>query len=832
MIAGSAEPINKDVRERLTLPMMGMVLRPIAPIPQPSSLPLATSRNGSLFTDRFDSKLHWYLPDFALAVDVDPGFAFAVRQTGQQANGQPFLVVRLSLRLSKQQPAQAAQFAQANSSAVLREIPLENLAAVLSSVYTDQNGNPQQRTFSASSIQDQGDGSCLLVFDGSILGDSVLAVYQDLRAFGKAAITVNGGFQSWSQSSPSPVFYRPVATAPMAAPASSGSTLRSLYRNFYPAPPPPTPPPTLVEVKLPYGETLPLKLKFNSGGYESRYTISTATAANQVILGAGDLSGFSQRQTQFAEFTELGDLSLKYPTLSRAYFGVVSKTIVVVPQRYSIVRSKTGCSATCLARVDSSPSSASQCAFDFTFMIAPEISPIDLAKLTAEIASHSDLSGYQIVLADSLQTKPPSTLLTPFASTVQFAAGADPHTFAVTITVQDSDAKAPAVANANLLILQLSAQSGTDLIGSLSLKLDDGYPDPVLAPIDLSFAHTAGSNEVLAQINEGSKAIEVANHSPLDVQMQNYALIQGANVTEVAAPTLIAAGGSVSFALPANSDGLAFVYEAQLALPASMTASAVTNFLHFETVDVQNMQYVVALDASGISFTKVAAVACTVTFPTLPSIAPWQTTLTANLKADSSHIQIPIENAVFTLPGTINLTVHAVDPTAAPLTLTLQNDFTANPVMVLLQSQLAGAASPAGRLGAREWRRDRRGSGLRKLQPPILGRLAGFAGRRSYIDTGGRAGRLGGRKCGPPAGRLDASEWRRDPRGSGFRKLQSPVLIRPAGFAKRRSHIDTGWRARQLSRRGRGLRELCPSVLIDPTRPRLDASEWPATGST
>ena len=101
----------------------------------------------------------------------------------------------------------------------------------------------------------------------------------------------------------------------------------------------------------------------------------------------------------------------------------------------------------------------------------------------------------------------------------------------MTITVQDAGANAPPSPSANLLILQLSAQSGTDLIGSLSLKLDDGYPDPVLAPIDLNFAHTAGSDEILAQINE-AQAIQVTNQSPLDLQMQDYALIQAVNVTE------------------------------------------------------------------------------------------------------------------------------------------------------------------------------------------------------------------------------------------------------------------------------------------------------------
>jgi hypothetical protein len=322
--------------------------------------------------------------------------------------------------------------------------------------------------------------------------------------------------------------------------------------------PTPQPQPTWVESSLAYGATLPAGLKYNADGYQLRYTIAAASGASHVILGPDDLSGFGQQRTQFAEFTELGDLSLKYPTISRAYIGVINKTLVLTPRRYSIVRGKSGCSATCLARVDTSPSSSSQCAFDFSFTIAPEVSSIDLARLTEEIGKQSDLSGYQITFADSLQTKPPSTLPTAFATNVQFVAGANPHTFALTVTVQDAGPTAPAVANANLLILQLSGQSGTDLIGSFSLKLDDGYPDPVLAPIDLNFAHTAGSDEVLAQINQSSQAIQVANGSPLDLQMQNYALIQGASLTEVAKPMLIPAGGSVSLPLPANSDGLAF----------------------------------------------------------------------------------------------------------------------------------------------------------------------------------------------------------------------------------------------------------------------------------
>jgi hypothetical protein len=49
---------------------------------------------------------------------------------------------------------------------------------------------------------------------------------------------------------------------------------------------------------------------------------------------------------------------------------------------------------------------------------------------------------------------------------------------------------------------------------------------------------------------------------------------------------------------------------------------------------------------------------------------------------------IPLENAVFALPGTINLAVHFSDPGVSDLNFTLQNDFTASPVLIVLQSDI------------------------------------------------------------------------------------------------------------------------------------------------
>src|SRR5204863_2641126 len=97
--------------------------------PPPASLPLVSSQNGNLFLDRNDANLHWYLPDFNLATDVDPGFAFTASRSGQDSNGNPFNKARLALRLRKFQPDDVVQFSQANPDAKLQEITLAEISA-------------------------------------------------------------------------------------------------------------------------------------------------------------------------------------------------------------------------------------------------------------------------------------------------------------------------------------------------------------------------------------------------------------------------------------------------------------------------------------------------------------------------------------------------------------------------------------------------------------------------------------------------------------------------------------------------------------------------------
>lgn len=710
-----AHPIVEPIA---TTPQVSpIIMRPLIwriPFPiLPMSLPLASTRNGNLFTDRNDPNLHWYLPQFALAADVDSTFVFAASQTSQQSDGTPFNTVNLAFSLTKSMPSDASQFAQANPAATLREIPLQSLAAVLSSPYTDPQGNQAVRSFTASAVNAQNDGSYLVEFQGSILGDAVVAVYQDLRLFGKSTLKLTASFSTWSSpgapappsglrvtalsfenvSAVSPMMRSTVMEAPESTPAAAPGAIR-IFPPILPRPvplppaPPPPPPTQLVVASQPFEQDLPVGLKYNADGYQLQYTVTTLSSPSRVILSVADLNGFNAPQSQYVELKELGNINAKYPSISQAYIGVLSRNIVLIPQRYSILRSKSGCSASCLARVDSSPSSTSQCAFEFSFALGPEINRVELAQFQNDVAAVTDLHGYSITFPTLLKDTPESTLQTSFASTASFSAGSDPHTFALTVTVQDNGPATPAVANANLFILRLTAQTGTDLIGSLSLKLDDGFTDPVLSTVDLNFAHTTGTDELTSDLDPTVPAFNLSNLSPLDLNLQEYALVQGSNVTMSSSGFILPGRTGKALPAPANNTGMSLVAAAQLALPTPLTMASVPNYLNFQTVDVQQTRYMIAIDATGVDWNIVTSVAVTVTFPTLTSIAPMSFTLGRVLQSNSQSVLVPLVNALSTLPGSLDVVANFTDTTKPTVEFTLTNDFVSQPVMTLLQTQI------------------------------------------------------------------------------------------------------------------------------------------------
>lgn len=660
--------------------------------PAPVSLPLVSSQVGNLFLDPNNAMLHWYLPDFALADDLDPSFAFAASQTGQDSSGNPFNKAQLTFRIQKFKPADVEQFAQSNPTATLQEIQLTDMSAALTSVYTDDLGQDRQRTFLAT-FQDAGGGAFELTF-GTILGASVIGLYEDLTSFGKAFIAISASYRAWlggpGIGNPQALPTRLDTTIPPAA-VSPVRPMRSFapilvqretnvarLGNDEP----------LVQTTRRWEKNLPLGLKYKQDGYQLNYTVSTAAVPHHVIRDSNDLKGFSLNQSEFTELKALGDIGQKYPSLSHAYLGVLSRTIVVIPSRYSIVRSHVGCAAMCMALVDSAASDGSKCKFEFDFTIAPEISRIEFLKLAQEISSRTDLKDCTLKLPDFLHNNPQSTLQTAFQSSADFAVGTDAHTFAITVSIHDDGTQTPAVANANLFIMRLCSQTGAELVGSISLKLDDGYPDAILSPIVLNFSHTAGTDELAVQIDEASAQIRLTNKSPLNLQLSRYALIKGSALTEVPGTVSLPTNSSLSIPLPTDHAGLLIAADSQLVIPNPMTKSDIAAFLQFQTADVQETQYVVAVNGSGVDFMKVDSLLASVTFSTLPSLVPRPLKLNKNVHADDTHIVIPLENAVFSLPGTVKLTVHFVDPSMSDLNFTVEHDFSSEPVLILLQSDI------------------------------------------------------------------------------------------------------------------------------------------------
>lgn len=666
-------------------------------VPKPVSLPLVSSQTGNLFVDRNDPNLHWYLPDFTLADDMDhPQFAFAASQSGQDAQGNPLNRATVTLRLHKSPPAEVVTLS-ANPDPKLQEIPLAEMSAILSSFYNDDQGQQQERT-AKGKIEDVGNGDLRLIFD-SILGPFVIGLYQDLTVFGKAVINLSASYQAWAQNSATLIGLQ--LTAGLTAltdfklvPSASASptfTRTDQARQFRSlalvnsstvatAEPDDD---TLTQIRQTWTKPLPLSLKYQQGAYQAKYTVSTATQPDQMIRDVKDLKDFSRSQTEFTELKVLGDVSQRYPTLSRLYIGTVSRTIVVIPKRYSILRSVAGCAASCLIEADSSSANGSACKFEFSFTIAPEVSRIEYAMLCQEILNREDLKLYTPKLPDFLHDTPASTLATQFKSGVAFTTGPDPKTFVVNVFIDSADPQEPTVTDANLFIMRLCSSTGADLVGSLSLKLDDGYPDLVQSTIDLNFAHTAGTDEIDVEFDEATALIKLTNKSSLDMQISGYALIMGPAITEVRGPLLLPAGGSLTAPLPADHTGLTVAVDAQLVIPHPMPRSAVTQFLLMRTLDVELTQYLIEVEGGSVDFDKVDSVEVKIDFAEKVS-APQSLTLSKNVHSESMHITIPLANALSSLKGTATVTVHFVQPGPVELVYQVAHDFVSDDLMLAL----------------------------------------------------------------------------------------------------------------------------------------------------
>ena len=709
--------------ERVSLNAMARVMLPAQKATtRDPSLPIFAENTGNLYSDRDNPSLRWYMPAYEVD-DPNPSFGFVASQAGSDSLGNPANKVRITMSLKKLMPPDVVQFNHANPNVQLRELPLRISSISLVATFKDSSSGETRHSSYSAVVTPGSNGALNLTFD-NILGASVVVLYENLVMDGTAQLSFAASadmlvsppraLQSPASlgGRPIPTPSHPVSFSPVlmvrrqpvqpgrrqvqvvrrsgAAKGKVQVVRRGPIQNLPHRPPPPLPPsPQFVKTTLSKATAIAIGTRFAANEYQLKFSV-TSPAGTRTILGVQDLKTFEVQQTEFTELKALGDISLRYPSLSRLYLGVLSKTIVVVPRRYAIVRDSGGCMAACHALLDSASSAVSRCKFELTFVLAPEISPVDFLKLSQEVRERADFKGYTLTLPGHLSDKPAASISTSFQSSFQYSAGLQPHSFTLAVSIRDKDLDSPAVANANLFLAMLAALKPPYLGGALSLKLDDGYAHPVQADVVLNFVETSGTDELTFEVDSSAGAIRLTNHSPLDLAISRCALVVGRTISEVPLKETVPGGGTTTIPLPEKHPGVAIVADSQLALPARLNKHDLTKYLAFQVQDVQNTQFVVSVNASGVNFKGrgIDKIDLRVTFPSLPAITPAPLSLNELHTADGTQILIPIQNAITELVGTVSFRVQFLDPQKPSAQFTMQNDFCSEAVVVVNDADL------------------------------------------------------------------------------------------------------------------------------------------------
>lgn len=688
-----------DLRQSVLTSRLPFMPVKFIPVDLEQNLPLESSRNGSIFSDRFNAQLAWYLPSYQLAADIDAGFSFAAGAKGIDSQGDPYYQATISLMLDRVEPADVTAYRAANPSMQLQEIPLTGLSVTLTTAANDpQTGQTQQSTYTAAIAADA-NGNLTLTFD-ALLGTQVLVAYSNLET-GGAALALTAQYEVWRvlhifrppvgppiiNRPPTGVITRPIDPGrPRPLPEIAAQPISPIFPPR-PIPRPPTPPapqPTYVTASDAFTMSFDLGTKYAAPGYARSYTITDANGVRPIV-SINDLKNFNTTQSEFSEFTALGDVGTQFPSFSRLYIGALSRTIMAVPAAYGIVRSKNGTAAQCQALLDSTAGGSGAAKFQFAFVLGPVVSPFDQFALQAALAANPQSQNCTLVLPQRLDSTQPMALSTPFQSSVTYTAGLAANTFQIDVDITDGSVTGSAVANANLFLKQLSTTVEPYLSGSFGILLDDAYPHPVIASVVVNLNDTCGSDEISYNIAADGSTIQLMNVSPLDLEVSRYAIVSGASAPPEALNQELLSEQAFTLSDQATSPTVSLLVDRTIALENPFTNEALQRYVAFVTQDVQNVNYQIGIVASGVNFAAlgIAEIDITVTIPSLPSVTVPNSTLTALSLASNAVITLPIQNAISSLPAVIAFTVKATDTTKASVQFTINNDFVDQPVYVL-----------------------------------------------------------------------------------------------------------------------------------------------------
>lgn len=662
--------------------------------PPPQDMPVLGSQNGHLLDSWPTASSKWYLPDFQPADDPDPNFGFTATQAGVDASGNPFNKLRLTLGLKKVIPADVVSFKATQPMVALKEIPVRVRSAALAVTFKNTTTGADQQVTISGTVAVMADGSLDLAFE-NVLGSNVIILFENLRN-GGATLTVTADYSVWQRQ----IRFVPIeftrfivnSEAPARVPPQRVMVMLP-PRGLVGSPPiVRIPPPVATTTAISY--QMPLGQKYATGAYLTRYTIA-AGGPQRSIISVDDLRDYDNKQSEFRELHDLGDISQKYPSIAKLYIGVLSRTIVVVPGRYVIERFGTECAASCQVVLNSASDTGGG-KFQFQFLLAPDISPVDLASFAQDVGAHPDLKDCTITTPSFLR-EATSTLDTIFKSSVEFGLGSRLHAFSLSVDIVDAGLESPAVASANLLIRQLCATRQPYLSGALDLQLDNTLADRIQAAVVLNLGQTVGTEGLAISIDEAMSMIHVTNHSAFNLNLLRYALCthSGCMVSPLGKP--LKEGQSLTLPLPADHAGLNIIMDAMVIVDGtSFTGDGFSKFLDIRVQDVQNFHCMFGVNAGAVAFGArgIARIDALISFADLPEISPVTMTLTKDVSIGSANVPIPIRAVVGTLGATLALTVHYTDTHRADGRLSLTNDFLQSPIFVLTDTEVGGMPAP------------------------------------------------------------------------------------------------------------------------------------------
>lgn len=692
------QPVRKVVSNPVSL-NNGTARKVFTPIILPIRVfnlpvPDASTRKGNLFNDRYNKNLSWYLPVFNLLTDTDVDFSFNASQASLPDDaGNPFYMADVKFTIHKEVPPDATQLTSSNSSVKVKEIPLESLQVTLFLAYSDTQGNEVHPTYTGN-IQAITNGNYEVSFS-NIKGNHVYILYQNLKLTGSVQIALSATYMAWRQSGTQMFFLQKRIAAQNLTVNNDASENEILRRNintkFIPLTnfnkQPATNTNNGFNETQTFYQTINLDKKYNGNKYQLSYKLSS-NAGTRPIVDVNDLKNLNNNPTEFSEL-KIIDLS-KYPSIQTLYIGVLSRTIIVLPRIYGIVRNAITCSASCLALVDTTPSGAASCRFQFQFELAPDVDPVEFIMLLREIQQNKDLQNYKLKYADDLSDKNASVINSAYATDANFVTAATPHNFILTTTIADKP-DFFAVAGANLFIQQLCHVPPGCVIGSINLQLDDNYPNPVNGTIALSLPNAISDDGIALSVDADAQAVILANSTSFDFFLSSYVLYTDIGIQDpITINTAIASNASINISLPQSFQNLSIALDYKEQSGGLVDRTNIAHYMEIKTQDVQNVAHYIGVNSAQVNYAvhDIKQIDMQISLDTLSTVSVPQFSLVNVHTDDGVKIMLPLQFLVSSLPATINFSVQFNDTNKAPLSFTKQNDFITAPLFFLQDADI------------------------------------------------------------------------------------------------------------------------------------------------